>query len=142
MHPAPAVFDPYEASDSIEDLVTRARVSMQHAVDATRDYTEQQILDTILVVLDGTSPLAPQAFMIEGQKAFGSNLVDRDTMCRIVQRMDPNAAKKLAHPADCGHLQYFASTNMGGVVMCTVCDLQLKPNDKGSPNEPNTSMPD
>lgn len=125
--PPPQPFDPETSSESLHELAENARVSMQHAVDATVHFSEKEIADTILVVLDGTSPIAPLTMREHGRKMFGSNLVPRHTLIDSIKRADSEVAKRLAEPAKCGHLQYFISTALGGDIRCTVCDLQLKP---------------
>lgn len=119
--------DPVAASESLYDLVENAHVSMQHAVDATLHFSKEEIASTILVVLDGTSPIAPMSMRAQGHKVFGSNLVNRKILINAIKQANSALAKKLAEPASCGHLQYFVSTAMGGDIRCTECDLQLKP---------------
>ena len=133
-NPLPQVeFDPYDSSDALEELVKNARASMQHAVNYAADYSEEKIADTVLVVLDSTSPIAPAEMKANGQKVFGSNLVNRGDLIRIMKTRFPGIVEKLSESAPCGHLQYFASTIAGGVIMCTRCDLKLAPNGQTPP---------
>ena len=132
--PTPQVeFDPYDGSDAIEELVKNARTSMQHAVNYASDFSEEKIADTVLVVLDSTSPIAPPEMKANGQRVFGANLVNRGDLIRIVKARFPGVAEKLTTQTACGHLQYFASTIAGGVIMCTRCDLKLTPNGQTPP---------
>ncbi len=141
LRPAAPPFDPMESSDSLENLIANARVSMQHAVNAAEKFSDEEIANTVLVVLDGTSPIAPIEMRKHGKKMFGSNLVPRKILIDSIEKAEPVAAGRLAVIPECGHLQYFVSTLLGGDIRCTRCDLGMKPGDVVSGMDGNSTPP-
>lgn len=140
-HPAISTdpFDPMDGSEAMVNFLEKAREMIQRGVDDSASFTDQQIRDVLLVVLDGTSPIAPAAIRPFGKEKVGGRLLPRKA---VIADFDASGMKisdafreTLSTPAACGHLQYFASIGAASVVQCVKCDLDVTPSDEhGEPS--------
>lgn len=117
-----------DISEDLVRLVTHAREGIQQEVN--RSAFHPPVEDLIVLVLDGTSPLAilaPAPVRAGGAGKLLAKLMDRESLIRGLKDIYPILAEALKHPSACGHLEYLATTEKGGVLLCTSCDLGLKP---------------
>ena len=83
----------------------------------------------VVVVVDGTSPLAPPAVRKDGARGYGVRLARRGLLADALREALPEAAAQLDAPLACGHLACLASTADGALLLCTACDLGAGPGD-------------
>lgn len=120
-----------DISEDLVNLVERAREGMQQEVN--RSVFHPPVSDLIVLVLDGTSPLAglaPPAIKAGGAGKIAAKLMDRASLIRGLRDIYPVLAEALTQPAICGHeehLEFLATTAKGGVLLCCTCDEGMKP---------------
>jgi hypothetical protein len=94
--------------------------------------------DLVLLIVDGTSPLAPREIKQAGAKGVGLNVAIREPFAEIL-KLDPryvDLVRCLSVPAACGHLEFVASTADGFLIRCTQCMLGIQPDgSSGTPTE-------
>lgn len=131
--PSPPASDARISAD-LSALTDRARdgIAAQAALRATVAAPDG---DLVVLVLDGTSPLAflaPPEFRAGGGASVSARLMFRAELAARVRDRFPGLADQLAVPLPCGHLAYFVTTATGGALTCTVCELGLTPPVVGS----------
>jgi len=116
-----------EISDDISNLLERTREGIQQEINRAALFPP--VAELVLLVLDGTSPLAtlaPPDIRAGGANKVAATVLRRADLVRSLNVVYPILAAALDSPSKCGHLEYLATTVRGGVLLCTDCDLGLK----------------
>ncbi len=114
----------YEVDESIKDLLDRAEVGMLEQSAKLKNFVTPAS-DMVLMVLDGTSPLAPPQARKQGKAALGVRLMHRIEAVSRIRVIDKDRATELDRSSPCGHLEYFATTALGGKLSCMTCELKI-----------------
>ena len=123
----PEQFDAMTASESLHDLVERCTDQIQEGIDKTLHFTGEQMESAVLIIMDGSSPLAPIDMQQKGKAAARVGLISRKKLVDFTASKNEDLSRSLSRPLQCGHLQYFVSTSMGAALACVLCDLRMKP---------------
>lgn len=123
----PEQFDAMTASESLHDLVERCTDQIQEGIDKTLHFTGEQMESAVLIIMDGSSPLAPIDMQQKGKAAARVGLISRKKLVDFTASKNEDLSRSLSRPLQCGHLQYFVSTSLGAALACVLCDLRMKP---------------
>lgn len=114
--------------DEFRDLAKRAEEGIQKKLNHTLLPDSPPASEVLVVVCDGTSPIAPAGMRQHGPKILGVDLRKREAMFDLIEKIDPEAAARLRRPPpECGHVEVFVSTASGGETFCATCDFGLYP---------------
>jgi hypothetical protein len=122
--------DRAEMSKGIQWLLDKATPDMQRELDLTLDPKCPPVSELVMLVIDGTSPLAvgaPPELKQAGHNGYAARLVNRSAVFTWLAEHAPSIAKQLAEPLPCGHLAFLASTKDAGAVECVTCERGLTP---------------
>jgi len=114
--------DRQDMSDEIEKLLDRAQLDLQREVNLTLTMPAVALDKLVVLVMDGTSPLAglaPPTLASQGARGYVARLLARDKLADLVERFAPSVAAAMREPMACGHLGFLASTARTGVLGAT-----------------------
>ena len=111
----------------LETVGPRIREEVARAYDPSSTMGKPESL--IMLIADGTSPIAPSEIRKIGAKGVSTGVAIRSSLAEIL-KTNPLFApmlERIRTPAKCGHLEFLASTRAGNLIQCTQCDLGVQP---------------
>jgi hypothetical protein len=123
-----SVADLQDMSDEVERLLDLAELDMQRELNLTT--TLGVTGEVIILVMDGTSPLAtmaPPELRAQGARGYVARLMRRTELVAALERFAPQVAAAAREPLPCGHVGFLASTARTGLLRCVTCDRGLRP---------------
>lgn len=138
------VVDAPGISEDLVAIVNRAMPGIQQETNFLSRPDCPEAKNLILVVIDGTSPLAyfaPESVRRGGNSRTAVRLMSRSEVARFLAvDFKPMAQRILEGPGkDCGHddhLEYLVSNDRGGAIRCVECDLGVTPKIKEPKRKP------
>lgn len=130
---SPQAIQEAHMSAEIKQLLQNASGAVSQALVATcSPDAVVKPADAIVLVVDGTSPMAPPELKKIGKKGFGVGASVRAQLAKVMaaeSRVNPAIAEKIGKGQTCGregHVDVCVSVASGCLIGCAECDLGFK----------------